>query len=206
MRSNVWLAPWKSLCSLQHWGMGDGKQDEKKLAVLIEATTATTKPWSLPASREGRARWDWFRGMRATQEAGCCALLIRDSITRVSVEKAHPSGAGLHCRGETSILLPLVLLCLSAKSQGRGTIIEDWGISSTFFIILFCLNHLNIQKVDLEEAWHKEKNNQAAEGCWIFNPLTLFSPFSIYYLFSKPWSKEIVETPFIGSRSKSFIL
>lgn len=170
-----------AFCTFEGWRMENKIKRSLQYWLGWQLPQQPPHPQVSPNKPRGNRKVGLIQRDQNNVGSGYCALLIIDSLTRVSVEKAHPSGAFIHCRGQVSSLLTLVLLCLSARARELGRLLKIEGISSTFFIVLFCLNHLSTEKVDLEEAWHKEKNNKAAEGCWIFNPITLCSSFSIIY-------------------------
>lgn len=193
-----------AVCSIEGWGM-ESKMKRSLQYWLRQQPQQQNPGVSQQAEREEQGGTD-SEGWEERRKQGAVLSTLETQSPEFQWRKLTPQAQASTAEGKLAFSFPLYFFACQLRAREGGRLLKIGGISSTFFIILFCLNHLNIQKVDLEAAWHKEKNNQAAEGCWIFNPLTLFSPFSIYYLFSKPWSKEIVETPFIGSRSKSFIL
>lgn len=126
----VWLVPWKSPSSLQHWGMEDGKEDWKKLAVLIETTMATAKPSSLSqqAPRGQSSKVGVIGRIRAMRDAGCFAPLITNWITRLSMGEAHPSASCIHCSIEKSISLLLHFFTCQLRTGARGRLLKIGGI------------------------------------------------------------------------------
>lgn len=53
------------------------------------------------------------------QEAGCCALLIRDSVTRVPVEKAHPQVQASTAEVKLAFPLPLYFFAYQLGAKGE---------------------------------------------------------------------------------------
>ena len=100
------------------------------------------------------------------QEAGAVPPSLETQSPAFQWRKLTPPVHASTAEGKLAFSLPsLYFFACQLRTWEGGRLLKIEALSYTFFVILFCLNHLNIQKVDLEEAWHKEKNSQAAVGC-----------------------------------------
>lgn len=146
-KSNLHADSPSAVCSIEGWRID--REFERSCQCWMRKLLCQT--WVSPSKCWGDARWGLLRRRSARLEA-CFAHLVTNNRWALLVP-GQSSGTGICCRGGSGILLTLVFLYLSAKNRGKGNIIEDGAFfPPTFFIILFCLNHFNVPKVDLEEG------------------------------------------------------
>ena len=135
LRAGGWKGRLKEACSV-HWDNN--------------CTNKTRE--SLPTSTEGTERWGCFRRIRAMWELVLCSAHYKLN------HQAFSSGSSPLGRRQPSRRTHQNSLCLQCfftcqlRTRERGRLLKIGGMFSTFFIILFCLNHLNLHTVDLEEG------------------------------------------------------
>ena len=139
LRAGGWEGRGKAACSVD-W-------DNKRTEMTLEA---------LPAGTEGAEPWAWFRRIIAAREpllGSAHYKLNRQALSAASSPLRRMRS--LQRTNANSPSSPWCFFTCPPRTQGKGRLLETGEIFSALCFILFCLSHLNIQKVDLKKRTAK---------------------------------------------------